>query len=165
MSVNLSARQFNDASLLQVVADALRSAGASPGQLTLEITESVLMGNADSTMSSLRHLKDLGVGLAIDDFGTGYASFSYLKQFPVDVIKVDRSFVSGLGRDTNDEAIVGAVISLADTLGMTSVAEGVETVEQVRMLQALGCDIAQGYYFSRAVPADAFDPRQASWRL
>ena len=165
MSVNLSARQFNDASLPQVVADALRSAGASPGQLTLEITESVLMGNAESTMSSLRHLKDLGVGLAIDDFGTGYASFSYLKRFPVDVIKIDRSFVTGLGRDTNDEAIVGAVISLADTLGMTSVAEGVETLEQVRVLQALGCEVAQGYYFSRAVPPDVLDPRQSSWRL
>jgi diguanylate cyclase (GGDEF)-like protein len=163
MSVNLSARQFADPSLTATVGAALHHAGAPASALSLEITESVLMENAESTMASLRELKDLGVGLAIDDFGTGYSSFSYLKRFPVDVIKVDRTFVSGLGHDPNDEAIVGAVVSLAGTLGMTTVAEGVETAEQVKMLQALGCGIAQGFYFSRAAPPESFGSSLPTW--
>jgi EAL domain-containing protein (putative c-di-GMP-specific phosphodiesterase class I) len=123
--------------------------------LALEITETVLMANEESTVAALHDLKELGVRLSIDDFGTGYSSFSYLKQFPVDVIKVDRSFVGGLGVDVGDAAIVAAVVSLAHTLGMTAVAEGVETAEQVRRLQGLGCDVGQGYFFGRAVPGEA----------
>jgi len=104
-------------------------------------------------MVALHALKDLGVRLAIDDFGTGYSSLTYLKRFPIDVIKVDKSFVDGLGRDAGDEAIVATVVELAHTLGMQAVAEGVETDVQLRWLRQLHCDVAQGYLFSRPVPA------------
>jgi diguanylate cyclase (GGDEF)-like protein len=154
MSVNLSARQFADPRLPEIVASALAECGASPASLALEITESALMEHADTTMVALRSLKDLGVRLAIDDFGTGYSSLTYLKRFPIDVIKVDRSFVDGLGRDAGDEAIVATVVELAHTLGMQAVAEGVETEVQLRRLRDLGCDVGQGFLFSRPVPAD-----------
>jgi len=154
MSVNLSARQFADPGLLRTVATVLEDTGTPPDRLALEITESVLVDIAEAG-STLRALRDLGVRLAIDDFGTGYASFSYLKRLPVDGIKVDRSFIDGLGHDRDGEAIVATVVNLAHTLGMTAVAEGVETAEQARMLRDLGCDVAQGFYFSRPLPADA----------
>ena len=153
MSVNLSARQFADPNLPDLVAGALRRFGAPPSSLSLEITESTLMEHAEGTMVALHALKDLGVRLAIDDFGTGYSSLTYLKRFPIDVIKVDKSFVDGLGRDAGDEAIVATVVELAHTLGMQAVAEGVETERQLRRLRELHCDVAQGFLFSRPVPA------------
>jgi len=153
--VNLSARQLASPDLVPTVERALSRAGVGPGSLCLEITESVVMSDAPSSITLLRALKDLGVSLGIDDFGTGYSSLGYLKRFPVDVLKVDRGFVDGLGVDSEDSAIVAAVVSMAHALGMTAVAEGVETAGQVAELRALGCDLAQGYYFARPQPPSA----------
>jgi EAL domain-containing protein (putative c-di-GMP-specific phosphodiesterase class I) len=153
VSVNLSARQVADIGLVGEVARVLVETGIDPSSLILEITESVLMEAAAST-TTLQRLKGLGVGLAIDDFGTGYSSLSYLKRFPVDSLKVDRSFIEGLGRDAEDTAIVAAVINLAHTLGLGAVAEGVETGEQLSTLKDLGCEVAQGYHLGRPVPAE-----------
>jgi diguanylate cyclase (GGDEF)-like protein/PAS domain S-box-containing protein len=154
VSVNLSPRQFADPGLADTIAAALGGSGGDPSCLVLEITESALMEHADTTMTTLRTLHHLGVRIAIDDFGTGYSSLTYLKRFPVDALKVDRSFVAGLGADPDDEAIVGSVIDLAHNLGIVAVAEGVETDTQVALLQRMRCDAAQGYRFSRPVPAD-----------
>jgi diguanylate cyclase (GGDEF)-like protein/PAS domain S-box-containing protein len=148
VSVNLSARQLAHANTPADIAAALNTSGIDPARLSLEITESVLMDDAESTMSVIAALRDLGVGFSIDDFGTGYSSLGYLKRFPVDSVKVDRSFVSGLGSNPEDSAIVAAVVSLGHALGLTVVAEGVETERQLAELVALGCDTAQGFYFA-----------------
>ncbi|HEX9969879.1 MAG TPA: EAL domain-containing protein [Acidimicrobiales bacterium] len=153
VSVNLSARQFADPDLVPVVAGALRDAGLDPSGLWLEITESVLMEEAESTVETLRALRALGIHLSIDDFGTGYSSLSYLKRFPVDTLKIDRSFVDGLGTDAEDEAIVTAVVRLAQALELGVVAEGVETAAQLAELRRLGCTAVQGYYLGRPMPA------------
>jgi diguanylate cyclase (GGDEF)-like protein len=154
VSVNLSARQFADPNLVEIVSAALRESGLAPSGLWLEITESVLMEEAETTVETLRALRSLGVHLSIDDFGTGYSSLSYLKRFPVDVLKIDRSFVDGLGTDPEDEAIVTAVVRLAQALDLDVVAEGVETAEQLAELRRLGCTAVQGFYFGRPRPAD-----------
>ncbi len=153
MSVNLSGAQLLQPDLLELVASALHDADLSPEDLQLEMTESVLMDDAPSTINVLRSLKDLGVRLSIDDFGTGYSSLAYLRRFPVDVLKIDRTFVGGLGKDLEDSAIVAAVVSLADTLGFATIAEGVETELQRDCLVGLGCSRAQGYLFARPVAA------------
>ena len=155
--VNVSARQFGHPGLVGEVARVLAETGLDPGCLVLEITESAVMEDAASTIATLRDLKDLGVRLAIDDFGTGYSSLAYLHRLPVDVLKIDRSFVDGLGREAEDTAIVRSVLGLAHSLGLQVVAEGVETAEQVEGLRALGCKIAQGYYFSRPLPPAALE--------
>ena len=152
VSVNLSARQFADPNLADIVSGALSESGLSPSGLWLEITESVLMEEAQTTIETLRALRGLGVHLSIDDFGTGYSSLSYLKRFPVDVLKIDRSFVDGLGTDPEDEAIVTAVVRLAQALDLDVVAEGVETAEQLAELRRLGCTAVQGFYFGRPKP-------------
>ena len=121
------------------------------------------MGDVEHTIGVLRRLKALGVRLAIDDFGTGYSSLGYLKHFPVDVVKIDRSFVDGLDTNPVDSAIAAAVIGLAKALGMTTVAEGVETEAQLTHLQSLGCPVMQGYYFSRPLPGPAFDELIDNW--
>jgi EAL domain-containing protein (putative c-di-GMP-specific phosphodiesterase class I) len=123
--------------------------------LKLEITESVVMQKAESTIATLRELKGLGVQLAIDDFGTGYSSLSYLKRFPVDTLKIDRSFVAGIDADSQDTAIVEAVLALAKALNLNVTAEGIESLVQLRRLHALGCDRGQGYYFAKPLPASA----------
>ncbi|HUF83747.1 MAG TPA: bifunctional diguanylate cyclase/phosphodiesterase [Acidimicrobiia bacterium] len=148
VSVNLSARQLAHSDTPAYVAAALAQSGIDPARLSLEITESVLMDDAESTMGAITALRNLGVGFSIDDFGTGYSSLGYLKRFPVDSVKVDRSFVSGLGSNPEDTAIVAAVVSLGHALGLTVVAEGVETERQLEELVALGCDTAQGFYFA-----------------
>ncbi|MBW3668996.1 MAG: EAL domain-containing protein [Actinobacteria bacterium] len=153
VSVNLSARQFAAPDLVPSVAAALRDAGLPPSRLWLEITESVLMDEAEATIETLQALRGLGVHLSIDDFGTGYSSLSYLKRFPVDVLKIDRSFVDGLGADAEDEAIVTAVVRLAHALDLQVVAEGVETGAQLAELRRLGCNAVQGYYFAHPQPA------------
>jgi Amt family ammonium transporter len=145
VAVNLSARQFIDPDIVSIVADALQRAGIPPSSLSLEITESVLMEEVEATAETLQALKELGVNLSIDDFGTGYSSLSYLKRFPVDSLKIDRTFVDGLAVDAEDHAIVHAVVSLAHALGLEVVGEGVETREQLHELQRLGCDAVQGY--------------------
>jgi EAL domain-containing protein (putative c-di-GMP-specific phosphodiesterase class I) len=154
VSVNLSARQLSTAGFAEVVTRALERYGIAPGDLTLELTESTLIEAGRAAVDTLVALHDLGTRLAIDDFGTGYSSLSYLKRFPVDIVKVDRTFVEGLGVDNHDTEIVRAVVALGQALGIVTVAEGVETVEQLEALRSLGCDAAQGYLFSRPVPAD-----------
>jgi diguanylate cyclase (GGDEF)-like protein len=152
MSVNLSARQFADSSLVTSVATILDHAGLQPGQLELEITESVVMDQSEASVERLRGLRVLGVRLVLDDFGTGYSSLSYLRRLPLDTIKVDRSFVAGLGSDPADIPIVKAVIALAHGLGIDVVAEGIETAEQLASLRELACDRGQGYLFARPLP-------------
>jgi diguanylate cyclase (GGDEF)-like protein/PAS domain S-box-containing protein len=154
MAVNVSARQLALGSgFVELVADSLRDSAIDPASLVLEVTESVVMDNAEVTLMLLNELKTLGVRLAIDDFGTGYSSLIYLKRFPVDQLKVDRAFVSGLGDDPDDSAIVASVVSLARSVGIVAVAEGVETRQQLSALQQLGCGCGQGYLWSRPVPA------------
>lgn len=154
-TVNLSARQLIGADLLNTVARILSATHVDPATICLEITETVLMEDVDFYTEALLGLKALGVRLGIDDFGTGYSSLTYLKRFPVSVLKIDQSFVRGLGRDHYDAAIVRAVIDLARVLALEVVAEGVETAEHLAELRSLGCHIAQGYYFSRPQPAEA----------
>ncbi|MFZ2490716.1 MAG: EAL domain-containing protein [Thermoanaerobaculia bacterium] len=153
--VNLAARQFEQAGLVESVRKAL-APGLDPNRLELEITEHDAMIDIESTLQTLRELKDLGVRISVDDFGTGYSSLSNLRQFPIDTVKLDQTFVRDLARSVQDSAIADAVIHLAHTLGLEVIAEGVETVEQLAFLSARRCDGAQGFYFSPAVPADVF---------
>ena len=153
VEVNLSARQVDHPDIVKVVADALSESGVSPEHVVLEITESALMHDPRAALRVLRALKDLGVTLAVDDFGTGYSSLSYLQRFPLDVLKVDRSFVADLGTGGDASQIVAAVIGLAHSLGLMVVAEGVETAAQLHELRKFGCDFAQGFYFARPLPA------------
>jgi diguanylate cyclase (GGDEF)-like protein len=161
VSVNVSARQVADPGLVTDVELALARSGLAPEQLQLELTESILIQDLDAGLVLVERLKDLGVSLALDDFGTGYSSLSYLKQLPFDVVKIDRSFVSGLPGCREDLAIVSAVISFAGALGMDVLAEGVETEAHVDALLELGCDHAQGFHFYR--PLDAVSLREL-WR-
>ena len=153
IAINLSPAQFARPGLVEAVAGALTAADLDPTRLELEITESLMLGNTEQVLSALHELKKLGIEISMDDFGTGYSSLGYLRQFPFDKIKVDRSFVTDLGASTESVAIVRAVVGLATGLGMTTLAEGVETLEQLRSLVAEGCAQAQGYYFSRPRPA------------
>jgi diguanylate cyclase (GGDEF)-like protein len=155
ISVNLSAKQFRRRDLAEDVGAVLRECGLDPSGLTLEITESTAMEDAPATTEALKKLKIRGVRIEVDDFGTGYSSLSYLKRFPVDYLKVDRSFVGSLGHNPEDEGIVRAIVELAHTLGLEVVAEGVETGEQLGLLREMGCELAQGHYFWGALSAEA----------
>lgn len=155
MSVNVSGRQLQHRNLSTRVIAAVAAAGLLPEHLTLELTESMLMQNVEQSIAILSELHAAGIALSIDDFGTGYASLSYLKRFPIDVLKVDRSFVQDISTDADDAVIVQAIVTMAHSLGIKSVAEGVETREQIAYLVACNCDAMQGYYFSRPLPADA----------
>ena len=152
--VNISGRQFRYPGLVQDVARVLRETRLEPESLDLEITENVLIETTQSNGVPVHRLKRLGVKLIIDDFGTGYSSLSYLKRLPVDFLKIDRSFVEGLGKDPKDEGIVSSVIDLAHVLGMGAIAEGVESAGQAARLRELGCPLAQGYLFSEPLPAE-----------
>ena len=152
MSVNLSARQCGHPDLVATFGDILRRTGVDPSCLCLEITETALMEDVEASTATLRALKDLGLALALDDFGTGYSSLRALQHFPVDTVKIDRSFIAPIEHDPQEAAIVAAVISLSHALGLRTVAEGIETIAQVDRLRALGCDLAQGYYFARPGP-------------
>jgi EAL domain-containing protein (putative c-di-GMP-specific phosphodiesterase class I) len=152
MAVNLSPRQFADEHLLQDVDEALAASGMSPVLLQLEVTESMVMRNVARAVRVLHAIQDRGIRLAIDDFGTGYSSMSLMKQFPIDTIKIDRSFVRDLSSDSEDQAIAQAIISMGKALGMTVVAEGVETAEQHAFLRNHACDEMQGFLFSRPLP-------------
>jgi EAL domain-containing protein (putative c-di-GMP-specific phosphodiesterase class I) len=153
VEVNVSARQIDDPRIVDTVERILDTTGLPAECLTLEITESALMEDASSALGILLALKELGVLLAIDDFGTGYSSLGYLQRFPLDILKIDQSFVETLGVDSRGDTIVAAVINLAHALGLQVVAEGVETTQQLEILRSLGCDLAQGFLFSRPVPA------------
>ncbi len=154
VAVNISASQLAEPSLVDTVQRSLDESGLAPARLCLEITESVLMDDVPGSIKMLAALKALGIRLAIDDFGTGYSSLSYLRRFPVDVVKIDRSFVIGIGEDPAADAIVAAVINLSHALGLLVVAEGVENEDQLVAVRALGCDRAQGFYWSPPVPAE-----------
>jgi diguanylate cyclase (GGDEF)-like protein len=156
MSVNVSARQFRRQQIVQAVDQAARGVGLEPRDLDLEITESVLMRNAEDAVSTVSQLKEMGVRISLDDFGTGYSSLSYLTRFPIDTLKIDQSFVRDIGTDPRDAAIITAIIAMARGLGLEVVAEGVETQEQRAFLMQRGCLLMQGYLFSRPVPADRF---------
>ena len=164
VSVNLSARQFQEGDLVEEVDKILGAAGLPADRLTLEITESVMMQDVESAMATIRGLKSLGVKLAIDDFGTGYSALSYLNHLQVDVLKMDRSFTAGLGETAQTRSIVQGIISLAHALGLTVLAEGVETAEQEAQLRAMGCDMAQGYHFARPLPAESCAPAAVATR-
>ncbi|MGF6112294.1 EAL domain-containing protein [Pseudomonas sp. ADAK2] len=156
ISVNVSAIDFRQRDFVESIELILKQTGMDPTLLELEITEGVLMQNVDATVTALNRIKALGVRLAIDDFGTGYSSLSYLRRFPIDVLKIDQSFIRGLSRDSSDAALVSAIISLGKSLKLTVIAEGIETLEQLDFLKAHHCEEGQGYYFSKAVAPDAF---------
>ena len=157
VAVNLSSRQFQQADLVFQVTEALQGSGLAPESLDLEITESNAMQNAELSISALWDLKNLGVRLSMDDFGTGYSSLNYLKRFPIDRIKIDQSFVRDIPSNADDAAIVAAIIAMAHSMKLSSVAEGVETNEQLEFLRELRCDEMQGYLFSPPVPSAKFD--------
>jgi EAL domain-containing protein (putative c-di-GMP-specific phosphodiesterase class I) len=154
MAVNLSPRQFQDDHLLRDVDEALKETGMPAHLLQLEITESMVMQNVPRAIKLLDEIQNRGVRLAIDDFGTGYSSMSLMKQFPIDTIKIDRSFVRDLAENPQDRAIATAIINMGKALGLTVVAEGVETTEQDAFLRGHLCDELQGFLFSKPVPAD-----------
>jgi len=155
IAVNLSARQFNDPQLPKMVARALKESGLPPRLLELEITESTAMQQTDTALRTLKRLKQIGVSIAIDDFGTGYSSLSYLRRFPVDKVKIDRSFITELPGDRDQGAIVSAIVALAHALQIQVVAEGVETEEQREFLRSCGCDFIQGYLAGKPADADS----------
>jgi EAL domain-containing protein (putative c-di-GMP-specific phosphodiesterase class I) len=156
LAVNVSGMQFRDASLPPLVAEVIRECGIVRGALVLEICESVLMDGSVQAQARMREIKEQGIGYALDDFGTGFSSLSYLKRFPVDVVKIDRSFVSGCPDDRNDAHLVEAIINMTHSLGLKVVAEGVETEAQRNFLRALGCDQLQGYLIGKPMSAEAF---------
>lgn len=154
IAVNLSARQFHYANLVDLVSNVLKKVGLSPNELELELTESTIMAFLDETKTTLSKLKDMGVHISIDDFGTGYSSLMYLKTFPIDTIKIDKSFVRDVTVDADDRAITQAIISMAHSLKLDVVAEGVETTEQLELLKSQNCDMIQGFLYSKPIPAE-----------
>lgn len=165
VSVNLSPVQLHDRNLVKTVSLALSNSGMPASALELEITESAMMKNPEQAIVMLNKLNKLGISLSIDDFGTGYSSLSYLKKFPVNMLKIDQSFVRDLSVDNDDAAIIRAVISMASSLGLRVIAEGVETAEQLLFLEGLDCEMMQGYYFSRPLPAEEFRALLESGRM
>jgi diguanylate cyclase len=156
LAVNLSSRQFLHHGLLRSIESVVRARKLRANTLEFEITESVAMHDADGSVGIMRQLKSLGLALALDDFGTGYSSLAYLKRFPLDKLKIDKSFVRDIPNDDNDLAIVSAIIAMAHALGLRVQAEGVETQAQADFLADCGCEYGQGYLWGRALPADEF---------
>ena len=154
VGVNVSSRQLAQTGLVDEVVAALAATGLPPACLKLEITESVMVADVEAAAGRLSALRAMGVQIAIDDFGTGYSSMAYLSSLPLRTLKIDRSFVSQLGRSGEEEAIVRAIVTLAKSLGLSVTSEGIETAEQFAFLRGLGCDLGQGYYFSRPVPPE-----------
>jgi EAL domain-containing protein (putative c-di-GMP-specific phosphodiesterase class I) len=154
MAVNISARQFEPGDLATTIRETLEQTGLDPGCLHLELTETAIMDLRPHILEQLGQIRDLGVQIGLDDFGTGYASLTHLRRLPLAFVKIDQSFVRGLGSDQSDERIVAAVIDLAANLELRSIAEGVETPDQLARLRELGCDQAQGYLFARPLPRD-----------
>jgi EAL domain-containing protein (putative c-di-GMP-specific phosphodiesterase class I) len=156
VAVNLSPRQFTQKGLVESIAAILAETGLEARFLELEVTESMVMSDVEHAITILRDLKRLGLQIAVDDFGTGYSSLSYLRRFPIDVLKIDQSFVNDITHEEDDAAIVRAIISLGHGLRLNVIAEGVETSEQLDFLRGHGCNQVQGYLFSRPVPAAEF---------
>jgi len=155
MAINLSARQFFQKSLLETIQRELDETGVPSANLEFELTESMMMNNVEETIATLNKMKELGLQLSIDDFGTGYSSLSYLKKFPIHKLKIDKSFVDGLPHDSDDLAIVQAIIGISHALQLKVIAEGVETIEQYDLLRSFDCNEIQGYYFSKPLPAES----------
>ena len=153
MAVNLSPRQLNQGDIVGDVRRAIRDSGVDPAALVLEITESLMMADTDLAVRRLEEMKGLGVRLAMDDFGTGYSSLSYLSRFPVDILKMDRSFLEA--ESDADSGLAAAVVALGETLGMQVVAEGIELTSQMSSLRALGCELGQGFLFARPMSFDS----------
>ena len=157
MSINVSARQLDDDGIVHDLADALAITGLDPGSLTLEITETALMHNAEGAAQRLKQLKLLGVRIAIDDFGTGYSSLAYLRQFPVDALKIDRSFISGIAGSRESKAIIHTLVQLGKALGLETLGEGIEEQSQLQHLQREHCDSGQGFLFARPLEPAAIN--------
>jgi EAL domain-containing protein (putative c-di-GMP-specific phosphodiesterase class I) len=157
VNVNVTDKQFSDPELASFIGEILRETGLNPALLDLEITENIAMANAERSEIVLRELKGLGVRLSIDDFGTGYSSLCRLRQFPVDTLKIDRTFVSKMERNRETQEIVRIIVTLAHNLGLSVVAEGIEEQVQLEMLKNLGCELGQGYLFSKPVAPDAIE--------
>jgi len=153
--VNFSAKQLRHPSCVEDIEGALRESGLGARSLSLDVTESAFVDALENNALRLQRIENLGVGICIDDFGIGYSSLSYLKRLPADVLKIDKSFVKGLGENAEDTAIAGMVVELAHTLGMEVIAEGVETKGHVALLEEMGCDMAQGFHFERPLPHEA----------
>ncbi|GAE94434.1 diguanylate cyclase/phosphodiesterase [Gracilibacillus boraciitolerans JCM 21714] len=164
VSVNLSIRQFYQHDLVPTIQQILEEADVDPKYLELEITESMAM-DADSASTILNELKKLGVCIAIDDFGTGYSSLSYLKKFPIDHLKIDQSFVKDISVDVDDRDIISTIIMLAHNLDIVTIAEGVETEEHITFLKKHGCDVLQGYHFSKPLPPKDFEKWYSNWNF
>jgi EAL domain-containing protein (putative c-di-GMP-specific phosphodiesterase class I) len=162
VAVNISGKQLKQPDFLDMVGRVLHESGIAPKTLELEFTESVVMEDAENTIDTLRALKKLGVQLSIDNFGTGYSSLNYLKHFPIDRIKIDRSFVADLDSSNNDAALVEAIISMGPSLYRKVLAEGVENSDQLHFLTTLGCDEAQGFYLALPMNADDLSKRLAA---
>jgi EAL domain-containing protein (putative c-di-GMP-specific phosphodiesterase class I) len=156
VAVNVSSHQFREGRLPEMVRDALELTGVDPQSLSIELTESVLIEGAQTNIEILKALKSMGIKLSMDDFGTGYSSLSYLHRFPLDELKIDRSFLGAIQTAEDHAAIIVAIIAMAHSLGLRVVAEGVETTHQLNFLKAQGCDEFQGFLMSKPVPADTF---------
>jgi EAL domain-containing protein (putative c-di-GMP-specific phosphodiesterase class I) len=165
IAINLSVRQFRDAGLLMKVVEAINTSGLPAANLELEITESGLMSDLDRAIDLLQDLKQLGITIAIDDFGTGYSSLSYLKRLPIDLLKIDRSFIAGLSENADDRAICQAIVSMAASLELETVAEGVETEGQFECLRQIGCHEVQGFFFARPLTVNEFSDYLAQRRI
>lgn len=156
VAVNLSALQFKRGDIESSVVQALTASGIEPAMLELELTESILLKDTEHVLATVQRLKQMGIKLSIDDFGTGYSSLSYLKRFRVDKLKIDQSFIRELAFNAEDAAIVRAIIQMARSLGLSTIAEGVESQRVLELLRLYHCDEVQGYFISRPMPADAF---------
>jgi EAL domain-containing protein (putative c-di-GMP-specific phosphodiesterase class I) len=165
IGVNLSGRQLEDSALVNLVAAVLEETGLPPELLILEITETILMQDLEGTISKLSELRELGVRLSVDDFGTGYSSLQYLRRFPLDSLKIAKSFVDGVAGPSQDAAVARAIVDLGETFNLRVVAEGVETIEQHERLLELGCELGQGYLFARPAPASEIETQLTGARV
>jgi EAL domain-containing protein (putative c-di-GMP-specific phosphodiesterase class I) len=157
LAVNMSAKQFRDPGFVAMVLEVIQQTGADPRRLKLELTESLLVHDVDEIIATMQTLQGHGIGFSLDDFGTGYSSLTYLKRLPLNQLKIDQSFVRDLLHDPHDAAIAKTIVTLAQSLGLPVIAEGVETAAQQQFLQQIGCQAYQGYLFSRPVPLGAFE--------
>lgn len=156
LAVNLTARELANPKFVSRLAGSLKEAGLSGSDIGIEVTEHALMQTSHSAVTSLAQLRGMGIHIGLDDFGTGFSALSYLQSFPLDFLKIDRSFIKGIATDDRSASITAAIIDLAHALGLSVVAEGVENAEQLGSLRDLGCDRAQGFFFSRSICSDAF---------
>jgi EAL domain-containing protein (putative c-di-GMP-specific phosphodiesterase class I) len=157
VTVNISIRQFQQKELVDIVREALENNGLRPNSLILEITESFMLQETESTLAKLHELKKVGIRLAIDDFGTGYSSLSYLQRFPIDILKIDKSFIDKIGNGEEGKAVARAIIMMGDSLNLKTIAEGIERPEQILALQHLGCGAGQGFHFAKPLTADEME--------